>query len=108
MVDVARRAWVALTVPTSMQSNTAAEMVDREGAAVEEAVGVMRDICDSAKNSEQQVSRLISTVTHRERRCAAPARRVTETYFCSTSRERNAAGVDAAAFECHCICETGH
>jgi len=41
----------------------------------------------------------MDTVQHRERRSAAPARRATETYFCSTSRERNAAGVDAAAFE---------
>ena len=64
MVDVAGRAWVALTVPTlkmriaqvrasSPQSNTAAEMVDRGGAAVDEAVVVMRDIYDSVKNSEQ-------------------------------------------------------
>lgn len=38
---------------SSLQSNTAAEMVDRGGAAVEEAVVVMRDICDSVKNPEQ-------------------------------------------------------
>ena len=54
------------------------------------------------------VSRPIDTVTHRERQCAAPARRATEAYSCSTARERNAAGVDAGAFECHCIYGTGH
>ena len=64
MVSVAGRAWVALTVPTlkmriararasSPRSNTAAEMVDRGGASVEEAVVVMRDIYDSFKNSER-------------------------------------------------------
>ena len=54
------------------------------------------------------VPRSMDTVKHRERRCAAPARRATESYFCSTSRERNAAGVDAAAFECQRIYGTGY
>ncbi|MBU4194215.1 MAG: phosphoribosylanthranilate isomerase [Actinobacteria bacterium] len=56
----------------------------------------------------ESVSRSIDTVKHRERRSAAPARRATETYFSSTSRERNAAGVDAAAFECQRIYGAGH
>ena len=52
--------------------------------------------------------RSMNTVKHRESRSATPARRATETYFCSTSRERNAAGVDAAAFECQRTYGTGH
>ncbi|MBU4194211.1 MAG: hypothetical protein KKF66_04345, partial [Actinobacteria bacterium] len=50
----------------------------------------------------------MNTVKHRERRSAAPARRATETYSCSTSRERNAAGVDAAALECQRIYGAGY
>ncbi len=50
----------------------------------------------------------IDTVKHRERRSAAPARRATETYLSSTSRERNAAGVDTAAFECQRIYGAGY
>ena len=52
--------------------------------------------------------RPINTVMHRERRCAAQARRATEAYSLSTARKRNAAGVDAAVFECHRIYGTEH
>jgi len=54
------------------------------------------------------VPRSIDTVKHRERRSAAPARRATETYSCSTSEERNVAGVDAAALECQRIYGAGY
>jgi hypothetical protein len=50
----------------------------------------------------------INTASHRERRCAAPARRATEAYWYSTVRERNEVGEDAAALECQVICETLH
>lgn len=36
------------------------------------------------------------------------ARRATESYSVSTARKRNAAGADAAAFECRRIHGTGH
>ena len=49
------------------------------------------------------VSHSIDTVTYRERRSAAPARRATEAYSFSPLRERNVAGVDAAALECQRI-----
>ena len=49
----------------------------------------------------------IDTVNHRERG-ATPARHATEAYSRSTSRERNAAGFDAAAFECQRISGAGY
>jgi len=55
------------------------------------------------------VYRLVNSLMHRERRCAAPARRATEAYWTEVRRkERNEAGVDAAALECQGICETVH
>ncbi|MBU4173556.1 MAG: hypothetical protein KKB90_01160, partial [Actinobacteria bacterium] len=45
------------------------------------------------------VPRSINTVSYRERRGAAHARRATELYSVSTARERNAAGADASTFE---------
>ncbi|MBU4385364.1 MAG: nicotinamide-nucleotide amidohydrolase family protein [Actinobacteria bacterium] len=54
------------------------------------------------------VPRSINTVSYRERRGAAHARRATEAYSCSTSRERNAAGADASTFECKRIYGTGY
>ncbi|MBU4178990.1 MAG: hypothetical protein KJ625_03495 [Actinobacteria bacterium] len=45
--------------------------------------------------SRFSVLRSVDTVPHRERG-AAPARRATESYSWSTSRERNAAGVDGS------------
>jgi hypothetical protein len=46
----------------------------------------------------------IASLKHRERRGDAPAKRATEPYSLSTTRERNVDGVDAAAFECHGTC----
>jgi len=57
---------------------------------------------------EGQVLRSASTLKHRERLLAAPARRATEAYSGSTATERNAVGVDAGALECHRICGTEH
>jgi len=54
------------------------------------------------------VLQFINTVKHRERRCAAPARRATEAYFQVRRKERNAAGADAAAVECDRIYELKH
>ena len=50
----------------------------------------------------------IHPAQHRERRCAAPARRVTEAYWKVRRKERNAAGADAAALECRRIEELKH
>ncbi|MBU4386684.1 MAG: hypothetical protein KKH73_06780, partial [Actinobacteria bacterium] len=50
----------------------------------------------------------INTVSYRERRGAAHARRATELYSVSTARERNAAGADASTFECKRIYGTGY
>ncbi|PKQ28642.1 MAG: hypothetical protein CVT63_01640 [Candidatus Anoxymicrobium japonicum] len=51
----------------------------------------------------------INTVTYRERRCAVPANgAATESYSVSTARKRNAAGADAAAFECERIYGMGY
>src|SRR3990172_5188782 len=53
------------------------------------------------------VLRFINTVSHRERRCAAPARRATEAYSQQYgARSAYFAGADAAALECNRICET--
>src|SRR4030042_1803456 len=54
------------------------------------------------------VPRFINTVSHRERRCAAPwRRRATETYSQQYgARSAYSAGADAAALECNRICET--
>src|SRR3972149_456210 len=67
------------------------------------------------------VYRLVNRLTHRERRCAAPARRATEdggghswvirreNQECPPRcKKRNEAGADAAALECQGICETVH
>jgi hypothetical protein len=50
----------------------------------------------------------MDSLTHRERQCAAPARRATEAYREVLLGERNAAGVDAVALECHGIYGTVH
>ena len=51
-----------------------------------------------AKRNDDLVHGLINTVTHRERRCAAPARRATEAYSVSTSQgaERSGRGCSGA------------
>src|SRR5512143_1270187 len=54
------------------------------------------------------VAPFINAASHRERRCAAPARRATEAYCEVRRKERNAAGADAAALECSRIYESGH
>jgi len=54
------------------------------------------------------VAHCANTVTHRGRRCAALARRDDESWPEAMARRSNAASEDAAAAECHRICEVGH
>jgi len=56
----------------------------------------------------ERVFQFIHTAWHRERRCAAPARRATEAYCEVRRKERNAAGADAAALECRRMDELKH
>jgi hypothetical protein len=54
------------------------------------------------------VLQFINTVSTERADAPHPARRATEAYFGSTARERNEAGADAAALECHRIYELKH
>jgi len=56
----------------------------------------------------RRVFQFIHPAWHRERRCAAPARRATEAYCEVRRKERNAAGADAAALECRRMEELKH
>src|SRR3990172_10709734 len=74
---------------------------------------------ESEKEGNRLVYRLVNSLTHRERRFAAPARRATEdggghswvirreNHECPPScYKHNEGGAEAAALECQGICET--